>query len=121
MNGSKMDLYWQGKNPKVKAAVMEYIEGKTTQKEMAEKYGVTIVSINNHLRGLAIEGLLNYRELWEKQKDRPTKTPRKRCIVCKETILFPPRYKLVRQERVNEKGIVVGYLCEKCYKTVKKD
>jgi hypothetical protein len=54
LNGKvdRYHMYWQGKSPKVKAAVEDYLGSGKPIKEFSVKHGVSPISIINHSRTL---------------------------------------------------------------------
>lgn len=59
-------LFWQGKSPRVRTAVEDYLGSGVSVREAAEKQGVSIVSIINRskqLKYLYHKGVINLPEI----------------------------------------------------------
>jgi hypothetical protein len=56
----KLRRFWMGKTPSVKKAVMEYVnsENKLSQRAIADKYNVSLVSIRINAKQLVKQGLI---------------------------------------------------------------
>jgi len=100
--------YWMGKPPKVKDAVMTYIDkdNKKTQDQIAEEYNITAATIIRHLKKLRDIGLLE-----DTRRINP-------CLKCKKNIWgVYPKYAFSLDHKT--KGLtIVGYICEECYKEI---
>jgi len=104
----KIRRYWVGKNPRVKAAVMEWIEkgGEVSQMKIAKKYGVTVGTFPHHIRNLRKMGV---------------SIPEKRvfCSWCGIDLSRKfPKYD-IRELPKSCESRHVGYLCEKCWRKIR--
>jgi len=113
----KLRLYWSGKNPKTRAAVMEYIanEGTINQATVAEKHGVNEESITRHVRQLRKLGY-----------DVPPSHKLITCTKCGAVLngVFP-KYSIVKQTKPYKNSGAIdhkteGYLCIKCFSQISK-
>lgn len=112
----KLMRYWVGKNPRVKAATMEWIKSKgtRTQKELADKYHIDEATITIHVRRL--------KELGMNVPCSTSKTQPIPCIGGCSTNLHGvyPKFAVAYIGKNSRGGPsephIRGYLCVKCSK-----
>ena len=69
-------LFWQGKSPRVRKAVEDFLGSGVPVKEIAKKHGVSIVAITNrsrHLEYMYHKGLINLPEILALSTQQETK------------------------------------------------
>ena len=72
----KYKLFWQGKSPRVRKAVEDFLGSGKPVKEIALKHSVSIVAVTNRSRQLERmyhDGIINLPEILASNSDKPTK------------------------------------------------
>jgi len=93
MNEEDFRLYWMGKKPSMRDAVMEYIalDGKKTLDDIADKHEVSLGGMRPHIRKLRKLGVKIHKS---------SNDPRAIfCLICEKNMInIYPRYKIAFQE-----------------------